>query len=526
MRKLALAMVVSLTLGAAVLAVAQGYEPPTNVNQKDVYCSGFVSATLLPDELRIIMGEDAVGRLIYSDNDYVYLSKGSDGGLRVGQRFLVVRPFDDPSLPEVEAFKGQHKLSGASDEGAWYEKEYLGQYYQDIGRVEVTAVHPTSAIARVTHACDAVGLGDITIPFQERPFPEYKPEEEFDRFAAPSGLPVGVLLAGNDFSHQFGQGNVVYVALGSKDGVVVGDYVRLFRPAHNTAYEGYRKIVMGQWKRYRGVPEQSTKQWVSKPLPIGEREDLPRESMAEALVVNVQERVSTALVTSSLRESHAGDFAELLPPAPPAAVLTVVPPSIPRGATATLSWSARLADQLIEITPTPGAVTDRRGSMNVSPTRTTTYTLTARGRGGEAQATATLTVVQPPPPPPPPTPPAEPPLMDLFAENVRDLFFDFDKYDITPEAAAILERTAAFLRDYPQARILIEGHCDEIGTDQYNLALGARRAEATRDYLVSLGASATQLDTVSRGRTRQFCAESMREDCRRLNRRAHFVLVP
>ena len=522
MRKLALATVVSLTLAVTIFAFAQGYEPPTNVNQNDVYCSGFVAPTLLPDDVRIVMGEDAVGRLIYSHNDNVYLGKGRDGGLSVGQRFLVVRPFDDPSLPEVEAFKAQHKLTGASDEGAWYKKEYLGQYYQDIGQVEVTAVHPTSAIARVTHACDAVGLGDVLVPFQERPYPEYKPEAEFDRFAAPSGLPVGVLMPGKDFGHAFGQGTVLYVSLGSRDGVVVGDYVRLFRPAHNTAYNGYRKVVMGQWKRYRGVPEQSTKQWVSKPLPTGKREDLPRESMGEALVVNVQEKVSTALVTFSLREAHAGDFAELLPPAGPQAILTVDPPSIPRGASATLSWSARLADQLIEIRPAPGVVTSRRGTTNVKPTQTTIYTLIARGRGGEAQATATLTVVQPPPPPPPP--PVEPPLVDLFAENVRDIFFDFDKDDITPEAANALERTASFLRDYPQARILIEGHCDEIGTDQYNLALGARRAEATRDYLVSLGVSAAQLDTLSKGRTRQFCSQSMKEDCRRLNRRAHFVL--
>jgi peptidoglycan-associated lipoprotein len=475
---------------------------------------------LVPGDLRIVMGEDAVGRLIFSYNDFVYLGKGRDGGVSVGQRFLVVRPVDDPSLPEAEAFKDQNKMSGASSSGGWYKEEYRGQYYKDIGQVEVTAVHPTSAIARVTHACEALGLGDLVIPFRERPYPEYKPDEEFDRFAAPSGLPVGVLMAGKEFTHAFGQGSVVYVSLGSRDGVVVGDYVRLFRPAHNTAYNGYRKVVMGQWKRYRGVAAQS------KPLPTGKRKDLPRESMGEALVVNVQEKVSTALVTFSLREFHAGDFVELLPPAPPQAILTVDPPSIPRGASATLSWSARLADQLIEIRPAPGAVTSRRGTRNVSPTQTTTYTLLTRGRGGEAQATATLTVVQPPPPPPPPPPVVEPSLVDLFAENVRDIFFEFDRADITAEAAAALERTAAFLRDYPQARILIEGHCDEIGTDQYNLALGARRAAATRDYLVSLGVSAAQLDTVSKGRTRQFCAESLREDCRRLNRRAHFVLQP
>ncbi|MGH9804253.1 MAG: OmpA family protein, partial [Candidatus Acidiferrales bacterium] len=80
------------------------------------------------------------------------------------------------------------------------------------------------------------------------------------------------------------------------------------------------------------------------------------------------------------------------------------------------------------------------------------------------------------------------------------------------------------LRSNPQARILIEGHCDEIGTVDYNMALGARRAEVTRDFLVAQGAGAGQLETMSIGKGRPFCTDSRQEPCRRLNRRAHFVL--
>jgi peptidoglycan-associated lipoprotein len=108
---------------------------------------------------------------------------------------------------------------------------------------------------------------------------------------------------------------------------------------------------------------------------------------------------------------------------------------------------------------------------------------------------------------------------------VQDIFFEFDRDEITPQASAKLERVAAFLRDNPEARILIEGHCDEIGSDKYNVRLGSRRAEVTKNHLVSLGANPAQLDGVSRGRTRQFCSESMAETCRQLNRRAHFVLL-
>ena len=132
-------------------------------------------------------------------------------------------------------------------------------------------------------------------------------------------------------------------------------------------------------------------------------------------------------------------------------------------------------------------------------------------------------MVQPPPPlPAPPTPPLE----QVFAESVQDIFFEFNQPEITSEAAAVLQRTAEFLMAYPEALILIEGHCDEVGTDDYNLRLGTRRAEAARDHLVSLGMSPERLQTVSVGKQQPFCTESSDEPCRQLNRRAHFVLVP
>ncbi len=130
-----------------------------------------------------------------------------------------------------------------------------------------------------------------------------------------------------------------------------------------------------------------------------------------------------------------------------------------------------------------------------------------------------------PPPPPPPAPPT-PPLEQVFAESVQDIFFEFNQPEITSEAAAVLQRTAEFLMAYPEALILIEGHCDEVGTDDYNLRLGTRRAEAARDHLVSLGMSPERLQTVSVGKQQPFCTESSDEPCRQLNRRAHFVLVP
>ncbi len=91
---------------------------------------------------------------------------------------------------------------------------------------------------------------------------------------------------------------------------------------------------------------------------------------------------------------------------------------------------------------------------------------------------------------------------DLVA-NVGDrVFFDFDKYNLKPAAQATLERQAAWLKTYPAVTITIEGHCDERGTREYNLALGARRANAAKDYLVSLGIDPSRITTISYGKER------------------------
>jgi len=107
---------------------------------------------------------------------------------------------------------------------------------------------------------------------------------------------------------------------------------------------------------------------------------------------------------------------------------------------------------------------------------------------------------------------------------VRDAYFDFDKADIRPDARATLTQAAEFLREYGNARVLIEGHCDERGSTEYNLGLGDRRANTARDFLLSLGIGGDRVQMVSYGKERPLCTES-NEDCWQRNRRAHFVLL-
>lgn len=111
-----------------------------------------------------------------------------------------------------------------------------------------------------------------------------------------------------------------------------------------------------------------------------------------------------------------------------------------------------------------------------------------------------------------------------FRVNVGDtVFFALDEHTIRPDAQAVLQKQAAWLKQYPQVKLLVEGHCDERGTREYNLALGDRRAYAVKEFLTSLGVDAARLQTKSYGKERPTCAESD-ESCWQQNRRGYSVI--
>jgi peptidoglycan-associated lipoprotein len=109
--------------------------------------------------------------------------------------------------------------------------------------------------------------------------------------------------------------------------------------------------------------------------------------------------------------------------------------------------------------------------------------------------------------------------------NVGDtVHFDYDRYDVREEDRTALQRQAQWLQKYPQVRVTVEGHCDERGTREYNLALGARRANAVKEYLVSLGVSSGRVQTISYGKERPICTDSS-EACYAQNRRSVTVVT-
>src|SRR5512146_2645835 len=202
------------------------------------------------------------------------------------------------------------------------------------------------------------------------------------------------------------------------------------------------------------------------------------------------------------------------PPAAPTASLSANPDTIQTGQSSTLAWQTQNATDVT----LDGAKVDTNGSKSVSPAQSTTYRLSAKGAGGTQEATARVTVTPPPPPPPQPTASEE----ELFNQNVKDVFFDYDKYDIRPDQQSTLQSDAAWLTQHPNVKLTIEGHCDERGSTEYNLALGDNRANAVKNALVADGVAADRVRTISYGKEKPFCTES-NEQCWQQNRRGHFV---
>lgn len=121
------------------------------------------------------------------------------------------------------------------------------------------------------------------------------------------------------------------------------------------------------------------------------------------------------------------------------------------------------------------------------------------------------------------SPPRARPSQFAPTNALRDIHFEFDRYDLRAADTKVLDMNAAWLRDNSNALLLIEGHADERGTNEYNLALGQRRARAAVDYLVGQGARATRIEIISYGEERPLCMQRA-EACWARNRRAHFLV--
>jgi peptidoglycan-associated lipoprotein len=207
------------------------------------------------------------------------------------------------------------------------------------------------------------------------------------------------------------------------------------------------------------------------------------------------------------------------PPPPPAtaptASLSANPNTVDAGQPTTLTWQTTGAT---DVTIDGIGPVDQNGSRQVTPTDSITYHLIAKGPGGSQDATARVTVN---------TGPAQQGTSnateeELFSRNVKDIYFDYDKYDIRASEHGSLQADAQFLQQHSNIHITVEGHADERGSTEFNLALGTNRADTVKNALIQAGVSGSRIKTISYGKEKPFCTES-NESCWQQNRRGHFV---
>lgn len=280
-----------LRLGLGLListgvALAQ-YKIPTGPTESDMACSGLVTTQPIPGDSYVISGEDSQFKTTFFGSDFIYVNRGSAQGVKVGDKFDVVRAINDMNASTVW-FKYQPALSRA-----------MGTRYADISRLVVVHVDEHTSTTQIEIGCDPVQRGDIVRPFMARPAPQFH-AMKLDPFAAPSGKKMAMVVSGKDYSVLNGAGGIIYINLGAAQGVRVGDYFRVFR------YQGTHVDTLYQ------VRNTAYKAYGFGSTPVAyEWNNLPRQVLGEGIVLRLGPNSSTVMLTTARAEIFAGDYVEV-----------------------------------------------------------------------------------------------------------------------------------------------------------------------------------------------------------------------
>lgn len=287
--------------------------PARIAGANEIYCGGFIQYAPAPNKLQIVGGEQEQEKMVYVQGDNVYLNAGSNQGVVVGQEFSVVRP------------RGQMTSDFTRKKG------WLGVYTQELGRLRVVDVKERVSVARVIVSCDTMLLGDLLRGAGERVSPFTRNEVALDRFANPTGKQNGRIIMARDLREAPTINQIVYIDLGTEDSIKPGDYFTIYRPLGTgnltryrdeeitpTASEGFES------ERYKGGKFSNKAQRVQDPNNTGvygpmvtspdvknSRPPMPRKIVGELVVLSVQQRTATAVITRIAQEVHTGDYVEL-----------------------------------------------------------------------------------------------------------------------------------------------------------------------------------------------------------------------
>lgn len=318
-----LALALLLCASAAAPASAQGggrapavapsaeRDPAPAARASEAACGGFITLGPARSSLEIIGAEDERRRRVYGEGDLLFINAGAQQGVAAGQEFSVVRP------------RGRFRSQLSRKRGS------LGVYVQEVGRVRVVRVRDQMSVAEVVRSCDNLLLGDMLRPAARRAVPEGHGEVRLDRFAEPSGKQTGRIVLARDGREMVSVDQIVFVDLGTEDGLRVGDHLTVFRPrdfgtlveygeemAQNTR-RGFESDEFrggkfsNQAQRLKDADGGTGGETVKTPEIMRRRPAVPREVVGELIVLHVEGRTATAVVTRVAQEIHTGDHVEV-----------------------------------------------------------------------------------------------------------------------------------------------------------------------------------------------------------------------
>src|SRR5688572_694993 len=284
-----------------------------------LFCAGYIRLQRLPETPEIVGAVEEQEQRMFADGDIVYINAGSSQGVKEGQKFQIIRPRGD--------VKGVHRQKIG----------FLGTHIQELGQLQVIKVRENTATAQITNSCgEMIMLGDLLTALPDRDSPLQRTDVALDPYADPTGKQVGRLMMAKDSREMVTNNDVVYIDLGVEDNVKPGDYLTIYRPLGTGNItrvdneEGARSSSKGfQSDRFRGggfgIQASRSKDSTAfvdaegryryRPITSKEVKDhrppMPRKIVGEIVILDVQTRTATAIITRVVGEVHTGDWVEI-----------------------------------------------------------------------------------------------------------------------------------------------------------------------------------------------------------------------
>ncbi|MSO21422.1 MAG: hypothetical protein EXQ56_13390 [Acidobacteria bacterium] len=275
-------------LAAGMLLAATSLHAQRAPMDTDLYCAGFFTTRAVESGLAVKSGEDGGFKYEFVAGDYIYLSRGQNTIVNTGGQYMILRPNVD--VNRKESFPGQQLMVHG-----------MGKLYSEVGRIEVKVVARAHATAQVLRSCEPIEPGDIAIPLNARTAPAYKTQRITPRFAEPSGKAAGVIATAKEFDREVGEGRIVYLNIGSGQGLQPGSYLRIRRP-FSTDADAFN-VDAREYRNHDGTPQ--------RPMLKSELAAMPSEVLGEVMVLSTEETSATGIITYSRVEVIVGDSVEL-----------------------------------------------------------------------------------------------------------------------------------------------------------------------------------------------------------------------